>query len=157
MPVCGDSDDQAELDLGAVQAFAQQYGAGPVLVYGATTALWTHVVGPLQKAGRRFHLPHARVLHSGGWKRLEAERVDKGAFNTAVADVFGCRPEAVIDFYGMTEAVGIVFPDCAAGSKHAPAAARFLIRDPVSMAVCPPGRPGLIQIFSCLPPQLPGP
>jgi hypothetical protein len=62
----------------------------------------------------------------------------------------------VIDFYGMVENVGVVYPDCAYGNKHVPAFADVVIRDPLSLEPLPAGQQGLVQVCSALPSSFPG-
>ena len=72
------------------------------------------------------------------------------------AAVLGCRLEAILDFYGMVEQVGTVFVDCESGSKHAPAFADVIIRQPYSLAPVEPGGEGIIEVLSVLPSSYPG-
>ena len=55
-------------------------------------------------AGKRIHF-----VHSGGWKKLEAARVDRQTCEDTL--LAGLHPESrVVDFYGLVEQVGIVYP-----------------------------------------------
>ncbi|MCP5055404.1 MAG: acyl-protein synthetase [bacterium] len=155
---CMTSDDAGglSLDLDTIQAFADAHRGRPVLVYGFTYILWLHLVEPLRKAGVRLDLPDVHVLHSGGWKKLQERSVDKATLTSGVAEVFGCTPDRVIDFYGMVENVGVIYPDCRAGHKHAPAFAEVLIRDPLTLEPSAPGEDGLLQVCSALPTSFPG-
>ena len=96
------------------------------------------------------------MLHSGGWKKLTAEAVDKEAFARRLAEMLGCPPERILDFYGMIEQVGTVLVDCAAGHKHAPAFADVLIRRPHTLAPADFGETGMIEVLSVLPSSYPG-
>jgi hypothetical protein len=127
-----------------------------VLVYGFTYVIWNHFVKPLQSRGITLNLPNVRVLHSGGWKRLQQQAVTKDAFIQGVASVFGSSPDRVVDFYGMIENVGVVYPDCEHGNKHVPAFAEVIIRDPLTLEPVTPGRQGLVQVCSALPSSFPG-
>jgi hypothetical protein len=118
--------------------------------------LWKHLVEPLKAMGASVSLPNIHVLHSGGWKRLQSESVTKEAFNAGVAAVFGAPRERVIDFYGAVENVGVVFPDCEFGNKHAPAFAEVIVRDPLTLAPVAAGGRGLVQVCSVLPTSFPG-
>ena len=150
--------EQGELDLDRDRLceFAKKHGDSEILVYGFTFILWNHLAKPLMAQRASFNLPKARVLHSGGWKRLQDQAVEKGAFNESLARVFGCAPERIVDFYGMVEAVGVIFPDCAEGNKHAPAFADVIIRDPLSLEPVGPGGSGIVQVCSILPTSFPG-
>jgi phenylacetate-coenzyme A ligase PaaK-like adenylate-forming protein len=106
--------------------------------------------------GISLELPNARILHSGGWKRLQEQAVDKPVFNAELARVFGCPADRVIDFYGMVECVGIIFPDCPEGNKHGPAFGDVVVRDPLTLEPVAPGERGIVQVCSILPTSFPG-
>lgn len=151
-----DSAGNPSLDLEKLLSFANRWTDASVLVYGFTYVIWTQFVQPLRERGIKLKLPDVHVLHSGGWKRLEQQAVTKGVFNEGVASVFGCAPSRVIDYYGMVENVGVVYPDCDCGYKHVPAFADVIIRDPLTLAPVNPGQPGVVQVCSVLPTSFPG-
>lgn len=144
------------LDRDALEAFARDRRDVELLVYGFTYILWKHLVKPLLADGTCLNLSRVRVLHSGGWKRLHDEAVEKAAFNEGIASVFGCSPEHIIDFYGMVESVGVVFPDCAEGNKHGPSFGDVIVRDPLTLEPVAPGQQGIVQVCSVLPTSFPG-
>jgi hypothetical protein len=136
--------------------FARQVGEGDALAYGFTYVIWRHLVQPLRARGVRVHMPNVRLLHSGGWKRLADEAVSAAVYAAGVAELFGCRAGNVVDFYGMVENVGVIYPDCAHGNKHAPAFAEVIIRDPLTLEPVQAGEQGLVQVCSALPTSFPG-
>jgi len=73
-----------------------------------------------------------------------------------VASVFGCSSDRVVDFYGMVENVGVVYPDCEHGSKHVPSFAEVIVRDPLTLEPVQAGQQGLVQVCSALPASFPG-
>jgi hypothetical protein len=157
--VCGlqhISDGEAQLDVDRILACAEQWKRSEVLVYGFTYVIWTEFVQPLKRAGIKLDLPNARVLHSGGWKRLQQQAVTHDAFSRDVASVFGCPVSNIIDYYGMVENVGVIYPDCEYGNKHVPAFADVIVRDPLTLAPVAAGGKGLIQVCSVLPTSFPG-
>lgn len=127
-----------------------------ILVYGFTYIIWNHFVKRLESCGLRLDMPNVRVLHSGGWKRLQDQAVTKDAFTKGVASTFGCSPDRVVDFYGMVENIGVVYPDCQYGNKHVPCFAEVIIRDPLTLEPVARGRQGLVQVCSVLPSSFPG-
>jgi hypothetical protein len=153
-----EADGNTSLDLDKLQASAAKWREkdSAVLIYGFTYVIWTEFVQPLQRQGVKLNLPNVHVLHSGGWKRLQQQAVTKDAFTDGVASVFGCAPERVIDYYGMVENVGVVYPDCERGHKHVPAFAEVIIRDPLRLAPVEVGQQGLVQVASVLPTSFPG-
>jgi hypothetical protein len=144
------------LEREKLSAFAEKWRDADVLVYGFTYVIWTQLVQPLEHAGITLHMPNVHVLHSGGWKRLEQQAVTREAFIRGVATVFGCAPERVIDYYGMVENVGVVYPDCERGNKHVPSFAEVIVRDPLTLRPVVAGEQGLVQVCSVLPTSFPG-
>jgi hypothetical protein len=151
-----DSAGNATLDFETLLAFANRWKDASVLIYGFTYVIWTQFVRPLRERGIKLNVPNVHVLHSGGWKRLEQESVTKDVFVDGVASIFGCAPNRVIDYYGMVENVGVIYPDCAHGYKHVPAFADVIIRDPLTLAPAELGQPGVVQVCSVLPTSFPG-
>jgi hypothetical protein len=145
-----------KLDLNRLEEFAQNHRDKEVLVYGFTFILWNQLVKPLAAAGMQLNLPKARILHSGGWKRLQAEAVEKTVFNEQLAQVFGCSPDRIIDFYGMVETVGVIYPDCSAGNKHGPVFGDVIVRDPLTLEPVAAGKDGIVQVCNVLPTSFPG-
>lgn len=151
-----DQESNSGLDLDKLLAFAAKWKSAAVLVYGFTYVIWTQLVQPLKRDGITLDMPNVHVLHSGGWKRLQQKSVTQDVFNREVASVFGCPPARVIDFYGMVENVGVVYPDCEYGNKHVPTFAEIVVRDPLTLAPVEAGQKGLIEVCSTLPTSFPG-
>jgi hypothetical protein len=155
---CLNATEQGELklDVNCVKQFAQRHQNTELLVYGFTLILWNHLVKPLTAEGISLNLPKVRILHSGGWKRLQAQAVEKTVFNEQLARVFGCTPDRIIDFYGMVETVGVIYPDCFAGNKHGPVFGDVIVRNPLTLEPVAPGEYGIVQVCSILPTSFPG-
>jgi hypothetical protein len=151
-----DTNGNLTLNLEKLRAFAEKRRDADLLVYGFTYILWNHLVQPLLAAGTCLGLPNVRILHSGGWKRLQDQAVEKSFFNEQLARVFGCSTDCVIDFYGMVETVGIIFPDCLLGNKHGPAFGDVIVRDPLTLEPVAAGECGIVQVCSVLPTSFPG-
>ena len=110
----------------------------------------------IKEMGIKYNFPNMKLVHSGGWKKLKSQAVDKKTFSNSLAEIFGTKPENIIDFYGMVEQLGVVFLDCSSGYKHAPDFADVIIRDLYSMEETPIGVKGLIEIVSLIPDSYPG-
>lgn len=155
---CLSTNDQGDLvlDRNRLREFAEHQQDAEVLVYGFTFILWNHLVKLLMAEGTSLNLPNARILHSGGWKRLQDQAVEKTVFNEQLARVFGCSPDRITDFYGMVESVGVIYPDCAAGNKHGPVFGDVIVRNPLTLEPVAPGEHGIVQVCSILPTSFPG-
>jgi Acyl-protein synthetase, LuxE len=152
----GDGGSQLRINEERLTDFAAKWRDQEVLAYGFTYVIWQHFVAPLRARGLDLRMPKVRVLHSGGWKRLQDQAVTRGAFAVGVAEVFGCAADRVLDFYGMVENVGIIYPDCEHGHKHVPAFGEVVVRDPLTLQPVREGQQGLVQVCSALPTSFPG-
>jgi hypothetical protein len=121
-----------------------------LLVYGFTWILWTAWANGDIPPNVRQLLAKTQVhfAHSGGWKKLEATKVDRHQFDAALLNMAG-PGSSVLDFYGLVEQVGIIYPLCAAGYRHVPRWAAVLVRDPWSLATLD-NEPGMLQSMNTL-------
>ena len=101
-------------------------------------------------------IPQSIILHIGGWKKLSNLSVNKQQFNKKCSQFFNTSSDKIIDLYGMTEQLGIVYPDCEYGNKHVPVFSEILIRDINSLEIQPNGKSGFIQVISPIPNSYPG-
>jgi len=145
-------DGDLRIDDAALERALAAAGSGPFVAYGFTSILYQVHTG-LAASGRMLPPAHPEsvLLHSGGWKRLQAMAVDKPAFNRAVAAPWGLDPARVIDFYGAIEQVGVPYPDCAEGLKHVPYWAEVITRRADTLEPARVGEPGLLQLMNLLP------
>lgn len=145
-------DDRLRLDQEALRRAADAIGDRPFLAYGFTYLLHqAHIELRESRVVLPPAHPESRLLHSGGWKRLQAEAIDKVQFNDDVSRPWQLPASAVIDFYGLVEQVGVPYPDCSEGLKHAPYWAEVIVRQADSLAPAEIGETGLIQLMNCLP------
>ena len=73
-----------------------------------------------------------------------------------LARVFGCSPDRIVDFYGMVESVGVIYPDCSEGNKHGPVFGDVIVRNPLTLEPVAAGEYGIVQVCSVLPTSFPG-
>lgn len=148
------SDDTMAPDWAVIDPFLEEFGEGPVFLFGFTFMAWKYFVRALEDSGRKVNIPQGILVHSGGWKKLLDEAVDNATFKARTTAVTGLQ--RIHNFYGMVEQVGSVFVECEAGRLHAPSFADVIIRRPQDWSVAAPGEEGLIQVLSCLPQSYPG-
>ncbi len=130
----------------------------PVVVFGFTYILYQHVLQSIEKkTGVKISLPKgSKIIHIGGWKKLESEKISKELFNDRLSKCFGLQPQDVIDIYGFTEQMGLNYPDCTCGWKHTSSYSRVLVRDVKTHEVLPPGKEGLLEFITPIPHSYPG-
>ena len=141
-------------DQEAVRAYLEAHRGQRILFFGFTFMVWRHAIQLLRATGGALP-PHRGILiHSGGWKKLEEERVDAGTFRREAMAALGVAE--VLNFYGMVEQVGSVFFENARGFLQAPVFADVIVRDPFTLQPLPAGSRGLLQVLSVLPGSYPG-
>lgn len=145
-----DADMRPQVDR--LVEFLQRNEGKPLLIFGFTFMVWRHLVGELADAG--LDLSAATLVHSGGWKQMEAERVGNEEFKAILRERFGI--EHVVNFYGMAEQVGSVFIEGRDGLLHPSAFADVIVRDPETWDELGPGQEGVLQVLSAVPTSYPG-
>jgi phenylacetate-coenzyme A ligase PaaK-like adenylate-forming protein len=146
--------EDMSLDLDGLERYVAAMGRQHPVLFGFTFMVWQYFVQALESAGRRLLLPGAILLHSGGWKKLEALRVTPEEFRRRVQAVTSI--EAVVNYYGMVEQVGSVYFENPLHRLQASNYSDVIIRDTNTLEPLPPGRAGLIQVVSALPASYPG-
>ena len=141
---------ELKLNIGRLLEFERMYEGEEILVYGFTYILWSKFLKQLKLEGIELNLPKLKMLHSGGWKKLISEKVEKEVFSETAAQIFNTNATNIIDFYGMVEQVGVVFIDCQYGHKHVPDFAEIIIRNVQTLEEVKFGESGLIEVMSIL-------
>ncbi len=145
-------------DVDAMQEYVATIPADqPVVVFGFTYILYSNVLKAIREKGITISLPKgSKIIHIGGWKKLESEKISKELFNQQLADCFGIDPVDVIDIYGFTEQMGLNYPDCPCGCKHESSYVKVLVRDVVTNKVLPAGEEGKLEFITPVPHSYPG-
>ena len=151
--------DRLRLDREKVLAHVRQWTAEgkPFCLLGYTYVLYEYVVRPLREQGIGIELPPSTfVIHFGGWKKLKQQAVTKPELTMQAAEVFGLPAGSIIDIYGFTEQLGVIYADDSQGVKRTPTYAEVLVRDPRTLRVLPDGAVGLLEFICPLPHSYPG-
>lgn len=145
-------------DVEAMKSFLEDIDPDqPVVLFGFTYILYQNVLKAIEDSDVDIKLPKgSKIIHIGGWKKLESEKISKELFNEKISKIFGVNTEDVIDIYGFTEQMGLNYPDCQCGFKHTSAYTRVIVRDPVTREVLPPGKQGMLEFISPVPHSYPG-
>ncbi len=145
-------DESMKLDLDSLTDFLRQHGDAPFLVFGFTYMVWQHLLKEI--AGLGLDLANGILIHSGGWKALQAQAVDDKAFRRGFLEQTGLS--RIHSFYGMVEQIGSVFLEGSDGLLHAPNFADVIVRDPLTWKELELGQVGVVQVLSILPTSYPG-
>ena len=145
-------DDAMELDLAGLRSFLDRFGGEPFLMFGFTFMVWQYLYRRIESLG--LDLSRGILFHSGGWKALQEAAVSSAEFRRLFHERTGLA--RIYNFYGMVEQVGSIFLEGDDGYLYPPNFADVIVRDPVTLAPAPAGVPGIIQVLSALPQELPG-
>lgn len=144
-------------DIDGIKDFIAKLGEQSAVVFGFTYILYSEVLRPLSEQGLSFQLTtDSKIIHIGGWKKLEDEKISKEQFNDLASRVFGVKSKDVIDVYGFTEQMGLNYPDCPCGCKHTPLYSEVIVRDVITKEPLPAGQEGLLEFISPVPHSYPG-
>ncbi|ORU00566.1 Acyl protein synthase/acyl-CoA reductase RfbN [Anaerovibrio sp. JC8] len=148
---------QYYFDIKGIKEFINTLQGQSAVVFGFTYILYSEVIRPLTEQGISFQLPPgSKVIHIGGWKKLESEKISKSEFNSLAAKLFGVDEKDIIDIYGFTEQMGLNYPDCPCGCKHAPLYSEVIVRDVITKEVLSQGDEGLLEFVTPIPHSYPG-
>ncbi len=127
-----------------------------VVIFGFTYILYSYVVKRLLSTAKKYRLSGGKIIHIGGWKKLESEKVTPEKLMEDCSKVFGVNSDDVIDFYGFTEQSGMIYPTCEAGFRHSPVWGDIIIRDPLTLQPMDIGQKGLMQFITPIQTSYPG-
>jgi hypothetical protein len=145
-------DEDMQLDLEGITAFAHKHAGETVLLFGFTFMVWQYFCQALIEKGITLDLQGV-LIHGGGWKKLKDSAVGTDEFKRVVRLVSGI--DRVHNYYGMVEQTGSIFMECEHGHLHASVFSDIAIIDPLTMRPAPGGT-GLIRCTSLLPTSYPG-
>lgn len=149
---------QLSLDEKRLEALLDEHqnNSEELIIFGFTFILYAYVVRRLLNAGKKYALSGAKVIHIGGWKKLESQKVSQQMLIDDCCKCFGVHAQDVVDLYGFTEQGGMIYPTCEQGRRHAPVWSEVIVRDPVSLNPLGPGKEGLMQFLTPIQTSYPG-
>ena len=145
-------DSELEVNKETVETFVRNNGAQPFLLFGFTFLVWDKLYRTFEDG--EIDLMNAILIHSGGWKKLEAQKVSNAEFRAALKRRFGLSN--VYNFYGFVEQIGSVFVEGQDGLLYPPNFTDVIIRRPHTWEPAEIGEEGVIQAVSLLPRSYPG-
>lgn len=158
-------DEELELDKEALEKAISSLSSGEDVCFFGFTWIIYNVLMKIKLDTKLFfeltneinNIKNEKImLHIGGWKKLQDISVDKQKFNKEAGSFFGIQNSRILDFYGMTEQLGTVYPDCEFGYKHVPLYSEIILRNLEDFRPCSIGETGFIQLLSPIPNSYPG-
>lgn len=147
-------DDDYSINFQRVSDFLSANEGNRVFVFGFTFLVWKFLVERLLQCSTTIDLSNSFIVHGGGWKKLEAEKVTNAEFKATIEKTLKCLD--VRNYYGMVEQTGTISMECNHGRLHAPDNGGFLVRDLEKFDNTLTDKVGLIQVFSAIQKSYPG-
>jgi len=126
-----------------------------ILVYGFTHIIWDKLKDfKIGKNLKDLLGEKGIMLHGGGWKKMEKDKIGKEEFKELIKEKLGIRD--VRNYYGMVEQTGSIFIECEHGLMHENHITRILSRSQEDLSISKKGATGVAQVMSALPVSYPG-
>ena len=98
-------------------------------------------------------MSNAILLHGGGWKKMEKEKISNKKFNSLLSSKLGIKN--IRNYYGLVEQTGSIFIECPCGYFVTSNFSDILIRDK-NFKIVKNNVKGFFQLISLLPTSYPG-
>ena len=147
-------DDDMQLKMDEIMEFLKKYEGQTVFLFGFTYMIWQYFYKKLKETGTYINLENGVLIHGGGWKKLESEKVSPEQYKNGLKEV--CGINRVHDYYGMVEQTGCIYMECECGHLHTSVYSDVIIRNMKDFSVCKTGEIGAIQVLSSLAYSYPG-
>jgi len=119
-----------KLDLNNVRKFFKKLKKNEkVMIFGFTYVLYKFFLKELKKNKIKFNLKNGILVHAGGWKKLEKEKISRKKLNTIIKQTLNINENKVIDIYGFSEQGGLLYPTCEKGFRHCTNYSTLIVRD----------------------------
>ena len=134
-----------------LQNLARQYSQ--IILFGFTFEVYNLIQKLITAKLPSISNSNFLVIHGGGWKKLEKNKVNNQVFKDDLGHIFSNSKS--LNYYGMVEQLGLIYPMCEHGFYHCPKGSDIIVRDK-NGKICGNNIEGLIQSISPLPVSYPG-
>ena len=122
-------------------------------IFGFTSLVWFNFINQLVISKNFIDLSNSTIIHGGGWKKLEKQKVSNSLFKKYIKKYF--KIKKIHNYYGMIEQIGSVFFECEKGFFHTSCLNDIIVRKN-NGKVLTNKKKGIIQLLSILPTSYPG-
>ena len=140
-----------EIDFDKFFKFISKYKDNKFIIFGFTSSVYDFFL-KLEKI-KNISLKNAVLLHGGGWKKLESQKISNDKFRQNLKKKF--KFSKIINYYGLIEQTGSIFFECNEGYFHTSVYSDIYIRDE-KLKLAHNKKKGLVQLISVLPTSYPG-
>jgi len=145
--------ENLDFNKDVVVDFFTKYKDQPKLLFGFTFLIWQKFFKNIEKLEDTVNFEGSTILHGGGWKKIESEKISKNEFKKYFLDL---SFKNVHDYYGMVEQTGSIFIECEKGYFHSNIFNNIKVIDPLNFKEKKYGEAGLVSLESIAPFSYPG-
>ncbi len=147
-------DDKQNIKYKTLNQFLEKYHSDKFLIFGFTSNVFKNLYNQLKIENIRFNFENGILLHGGGWKKMEDQKISNELFKKKLNNKLNIKN--IFNYYGLVEQTGSIFLECPkCNSFKSSIFSEVLIRDK-NFKICKKGKIGLVQLFSVLPTSYPG-
>ena len=147
-------DQENNINYEVLNNFLKKHYKKRFLIFGFTSNIFLNLIKKIDKNKVYIkNFSNAFLIHGGGWKKIEEEKINRNEFNKRLNIKFGIKN--VKNYYGLVEQIGSIFFECNCGYFIASNYSDIIIRDE-NLNICKDGERGLVQLLSLLPTSYPG-
>jgi len=140
-----------EIDYKSLNSFIEKFGKEKFVIFGFTSLVYEYLIEKMKN--KNLDLSNAILLHGGGWKKLENQKITNSSFKNRLN--LNLNLKNIHNYYGMVEQTGSIFTECKNGYFHTTIFSDIFIRDK-NFEIQKFNKRGLIQLISLIPTSYPG-
>jgi len=143
-----------KIDYFNLKNFLQKYSQSKFLIKGFTHLIYENLIKKFRIEKNNLDLRKGIILHGGGWKKLESQKITNKKFKSLINKKFNI--EKIINYYGLIEQTGSIFIECGQCSRFVTTEFSDIIIRNKDLGICKTNESGTIQLISLLPTSYPG-
>ena len=145
--------DNDEIDYKSLDVFLSKYSEQKFFIFGFTSMIFENLIQKLDKKFLTRTLHKGILLHGGGWKKLENQKISNSLFKKKLNEKL--KLTNIYNYYGLIEQTGSIFIECRCGYFVSSSFSEVIVRNN-NLQVVKNGSKGFLQLLSLLPSSYPG-
>lgn len=146
-------DNNNNINFSILKEFCKRYKDNKLIIFGFTFSVYKDFLYALKKYKNKIFLPHGILIHGGGWKKMEEQKISNKSFKGLVNQITGIKK--VHNYYGLIEQTGSIYMECEEGYFHTSNFSDILLRSSLNK-IAKINEKGSVQLISPLPISYPG-
>lgn len=147
-------DNDKEIDIKGLKKFVSKYKYKKIFIFGFTFDVYNFLVKTLEKKLIKDYLKNSILLHGGGWKKLEDQKISNSLFKKKIFEKL--KIKKIYNYYGMIEQAGSIFLECSKCNNLRNSIFSDIFVRNKNLKLEEKNKKGIIQILSLLPLSYPG-